>query len=487
MNQDSNLSKTAKKIISSDIEAVCEFFWALERDLDLAGWKVDCVYPWILVRMELFLELTTRMNIVTYPHHLHRLRLQEKRRRKTEYTERGKKEFKRLVSPFILDTFLNKKPYAIWAAGRTSHGVEPISASILNVVRGKAIYFDRTMDADLKGAFSVDALKYYFTKEFRQKYDVMLGNHHIARCVTISERIKNSFDIDDIDIQEKICTIIKRFKILKYGFSKIFEKQRTEVFFVVNSYNATTMAAIAAARECKCRIVELQHGLFSRFQLGYSWPGQNSSIPYFPDEIWCFGRYWPDSTPLPPGVKTQTIGFPMSGSIRKLDPKYAQDKKRVLTISQGTIGHQLFQWTTELAAIRPDINFLFRCHPTENSEPYHTLARRYDFRNFEFSGCSSIYDDFACADIIFGVYSTALIEGLNFGLPVVAAKLPGIEHLRPAIEAGDVVAYEDATSMARELDLVRRHALRYEYVAPPAGVACLRTLIEGVRSASRAG
>lgn len=62
-----------------------------------------------------------------------------------------------------------------------------------------------------------------------------------------------------------------------------------------------------------------------------------------------------------------------------------------------------------------------------------------------------IYDELAAADAVLGVYSTAVFEGLAFGLPTVIAKLPGWEATAPLVAEGAAVAVGDAGELRAAL------------------------------------
>ena len=73
------------------------------------------------------------------------------------------------------------------------------------------------------------------------------------------------------------------------------------------SYNRSYI--IKAAKDLNIETIELQHGTFSKYHLGYSFPGRRKKIDHFPDKFYSWGKYWNELIELP--IKKESIICPI--------------------------------------------------------------------------------------------------------------------------------------------------------------------------------
>jgi len=209
---------------------------------------------------------------------------------------------------------------------------------------------------------------------------------------------------------------------------------------------------IAGARDSGASVVELQHGFISPLHLGYSWP-DNPDVPYTPDQLWGFGDFWAETTPLAARTRWRTIGAPY---VRKRAEAHtaARDPKLVVFTSQGVIGPRLFEIALKTAERRSDYSIIFRLHPNEALEPYEAaMAGRAAPSNFELSHrAPNIFALLSRTAIQVGSFSTTLFEGMSLGVRTVVMDLSGAEYMRPAIERGDALFVRDVDELVERLD-----------------------------------
>jgi len=180
---------------------------------------------------------------------------------------------------------------------------------------------------------------------------------------------------------------------------------------------------VGAARDLGIRVVELQHGAISPFHLGYSYPGR-PVVADQPDELWCFGSYWTTVADLPAGMRTEVVGAPYLPRAEEKDPR------RVVFLSQGTVGAELLHVAESVAKEYPQLEVLFRLHPSEHASDYSVPA------GVQLSSTGNTLDLLASATYQVGVSTTALFEGMALGCRTAVANLPGHEYLEPAIAQG---------------------------------------------------
>jgi hypothetical protein len=208
---------------------------------------------------------------------------------------------------------------------------------------------------------------------------------------------------------------------LRALYRALLKRHRIKTVYVVVAYFHQHI--VGAARDLGIRVVELQHGAISPFHLGYSYPGR-PAVADQPDELWCFGSYWADVADLPAGMRTEVIGatfLPTPG------PK---DRRRVVFLSQGTVGAELIRTAGAVAKQHPELEIIYRLHPSERAEDY-TIPD-----GLQLSTGGSTLDLLATATYQVGVSTTALFEGMALGCRTAVADLPGHEYLDPAIAKG---------------------------------------------------
>lgn len=191
-------------------------------------------------------------------------------------------------------------------------------------------------------------------------------------------------------------------------------------------------AFIEACRHANIPIVEIQHGVISKFHFGYN---HNVSFPstYYPDQLWLWGSYWMNAADYAPKIKLESVGYPLFDNYRRHD----QIKKEeiCLFISQGSVGKKIADRARALREAVPGLDICYRLHPSEFDgwrKNYSDLPKK----NIRVLGAKdgSIYDWFKKSKYVIGGYSTALFEAVCMGCKVGVLNLPGIEYMEPLIE-----------------------------------------------------
>jgi hypothetical protein len=236
---------------------------------------------------------------------------------------------------------------------------------------------------------------------------------------------------------------------------EICQNLGTKTMFLSNGYGASNMAMLEGARLAGARIIELQHGIISKYHLGYSYPGR-ASVPHMPDELWCFGQYWIDTTPLPSSMKTRVIGAPyVDAAQRAIESTAPRNPKQVVFNSQGVVGKLILDFAIETALRRKDLKIIFRLHPSEDFSSYQKLLRKYVIIPDNFSLSARMPNIFALqaeSGIQVGAFSTTLFEGMALGTRTICLDLPGAEYMNPAIARGDVIKVKSVEELVAQID-----------------------------------
>lgn len=229
-------------------------------------------------------------------------------------------------------------------------------------------------------------------------------------------------------------------------YKKILEKIRPKVVIEVVSYILNKLALNQAAYDIGILIIELQHGTKGQSHIAYNFK-EKMKLDTFPQYIFTFGDYWKENTRFPINLENvKSVGWPF---FEKQNIKFYNftndndnDKISILFISQGTIGELLSQLAVQLAEFLDldKYELIYKLHPGE----YDEWEKRYPW--LLVNGITVIDNNdknmhyyFANANIQIGVYSTAIYEGLGYGLKTYILTYPGHEQLSELYENGYAV------------------------------------------------
>ncbi len=218
---------------------------------------------------------------------------------------------------------------------------------------------------------------------------------------------------------------------------------------------------IEAAKILNIPTAELQHGVIYPMHLGYSFSGAHATKLTFPDYLLVFGDYWANVADYPISKdKVVSVGYPYMDIEREKVSNNIK-KKQILIISQGGIGNAISKFTVELShLVGEEYNIIYKLHPREAEgwkkrypellDTDVTVIDRTDI---------PLYQLFSESSIQIGVSSTALYEGLVFGLRTFLIDAPSVEFFDNLISSG----FAHKVSTAKQvLDYITRDTKRME-------------------------
>ncbi|MEU4292988.1 hypothetical protein AB0E63_32600 [Kribbella sp. NPDC026596] len=350
--------------------------------------------------MRVFHELTRRSGIHGAPHPV----------RRTPYDKAGlvAKHVSGLVTR---NPFLGRYDALVVPHPRKPDGVEIYTDELRATLGPSALVLDSGINGTpLPGSKNLD----FFTSAAGAVHKRQLDDRGISHALRELTGV-------EVPVGALLAREVPKHQRLRALYRTLLRRHRIETVYVVVAYFHQHI--VGAARDLGIRVVELQHGAISPFHLGYSYPGR-PVVPDQPDELWCFGSYWTVVAELPAGTSTAVAGATF---LPKPGPK---DPRRVVFLSQGTIGAELLHVAESVAKEHPDLEVLFRLHPSEHASDYTIPA------GVQLSTGGSTLDLLASATYQVGVSTTALFEGMALGCRTAVANLPGHEYLAPAIEKG---------------------------------------------------
>ena len=286
----------------------------------------------------------------------------------------------------------------------------------------------------------------------KKKYNQMLSDiqNNIKDAL---EELKKEYGWEGsaASISRKCAEKVLRCNYERKYYQKIIKKVNPKLIMEVVNYGRACMLINEIAKEMNIPSVELQHGTMYKEHSGYQYP-KGESIKQLPDKLFVFSDFWKNCISFPIGDENIiTTGFPNYERKRERYNDIVREDKRktIIFISQGTIGKQLSLLAAELS-VKLDSNeyrVIYKLHPAEyetwrEDMPclVDTSVEVIDNRGVD------LYELFARSDIQIGAYSTAMFEGMGFGLRTFIYNVGHYDIMLPLIEQG----YAELVTSAEE-------------------------------------
>jgi hypothetical protein len=233
-------------------------------------------------------------------------------------------------------------------------------------------------------------------------------------------------------------------------YRRLIDRVDPELVVVIVSYGRETF--IEACKQQGVPVAELQHGVIYDHHFGYSFSGTRTKET-FPDYLLTFGEFWTDAAAYPiPEERVIPVGYPyLEQSVDKYDDVEPRDQ--LLFISQGTIGERLSKFAMEVEQYPEiDYNIVYKLHPGE----YNRWKTEYPWlTNTDITVIDSseppLYELFAESSVQVGVGSTAVYEGLSFGLETYVFDCEGATVLQPLVDEGSAKLISTTDELANSL------------------------------------
>lgn len=446
----------------------CEAIWRMEKELDLFNRTVFDVHYWPLIR---------------YPASSFLIQRFSNRRPEQPRSQRSTAEkIFRTLSTFVTDaTALPWRVRSKFDAVLVPHARKHIRNGRFVEIASEGVVRDpnigRLLILDWQGPRpdynSVDrpevrrrsivaAIAQIRGRALIRKYFAQ-SKSEIAHLTSFFQREMGvNFPISAVSLARYISIFVETRALVR----EILKSSGAKRLFLTSGYGEP--AYIAAARDLGMQSIELQYGMISRYHLGYSYPGR-PPVPYTADRLLVFGKFWSDSVDLPQGMSTSVIGSSNLSYYR--ERRARRERRRVVVLSQGTIGLVLFKEAVQAASLAKEWHFIFRSHPGDRIEVYRQyLAALGDLApvNFAISTANeNTYELLANAEVQIGVYSTSVFEGMALGVRTIVLALSGWENLTRSIELGDAALARNANEIVALLSTAPKARDPDKYYAAP--------------------
>jgi len=222
------------------------------------------------------------------------------------------------------------------------------------------------------------------------------------------------------------------------------------VVILVTGWSKPTL--IETCRILDIPVVELQHGTINPYNVEYSHPGERSKT-LFADYLFTWGEFWNEQTEFPiSDNRVYSVGYPYFERERTqyID---VESSNQLLVVSQPIYGDVIAQVATDLSAADPSYDIVYKLHPAEYDG---WKDRNPELERSEITVIDSddppLYQLFAESRAQLGVASTALFEGLGFGLETYLLEQPGVEYMNGLLERNVGTLVHDHTDLPSTLD-----------------------------------
>ena len=415
----------------------------MESELSLFSQQIEGVYFWKLIRLPLFNYL------VELHGHIETNNIEKNTR----------KRFVKTIVSVISNTFFystfrkkEKKNILIFENPRKFKGndgyYDPYTYKLVEKLRHENKKIE-IIDSGFEGAhleaagdgrsFSGSILYDLFYRVWLRAVPFKLKKQDRKLVSLIEKRLEEDFG-KKIELKKLLIRHTRLYKYQYAKYSALFKYKAPEKIYIICSYGKEGL--IQAARLSGAEIIEIQHGVMGKYHLGYDFP-KEVLIPYFPDQLLLFGKYWKDSTSFPSNLKEiDIIGF--YDFYRKLD-KYKDIKRKdtqIVFVSQWTNGKKLSKKALEVAGSNPEYKIIFRLHPAEREawKMMYPELKAPEVKNFKVDDSGSdIYHLLFESKYVVGVYSTVLYEAIGLGCNVIQLNLYGAEYMDYLVKKGYII------------------------------------------------
>jgi hypothetical protein len=380
------------------------------------------------------------------------------------------------VVMLIIDGFFRYKdnngfyvyPYGEFLSRSNIRNFDIFSIERNNRVRKKGKYIIKVNISEDFTSFTFPFLK-LFNKE--SNYISSLKNKLFDR---IEPRLKNYPELIPIfkkELNSKLINkILYSFPIEKKRAKKLLRTIKPVVLLLTAPVGH--LGWVAAAKELKIKVIEFQHGIVDKYQPQYNWPAElkdNKSMLLVPDQIFMWGKYWVEEN-VKLGFWTNDELFAYGNfKIDALRKTYSNLIKANLEKKSGKIilvytsckpiRKEAIKFLDEFLHKVSDLNLqievIIKLHPFEDSEyPYYNklVLKHRNFCKVYYHREKSLFDLFSLSKVHLSVFSAAILESVELGLPTVILNLPGKEYFRELIERNIVKYIPDVETLLKLCD-----------------------------------
>ena len=411
------------------VKELCELIWYLEERYDLLDLEIQGVKPWQAHRIEIYYELGRLSGVFE----------KELQREMSKFTKLQN------LKNFVVNSFLNNPLF----------NLDEVDVLVFSHPRSKAV---DSQYIDIYSQYFIDDLQkeninfiefeeHFNGKHIREKksYKKYLDYINLMRNLksklikidldsTVLNKIqkveKEIYEIlgSKYNLKDILLTRTKKFIVTYDIYKTILQRTNPKKVYLVVGYGRSEL--IKACKDLGIKTIELQHGTFSQYHLGYSYPDKQE-LDYFPNEFWVWNEYWKNLIEFSISQKNVKV-YPFK-YLEKEKQYYNLDKikNQIVVLGQGGITDRMAKKILDNISLFRHKKIIFKLHPEEygRSHLYLNLKTLKNILNIDILENTDLYKLLSESEYQAGVFSTALYEGVEFECKTILFDLPGIEYM----------------------------------------------------------
>ncbi|MCP3932975.1 MAG: hypothetical protein GY705_28215 [Bacteroidetes bacterium] len=432
------------------IKHIVNKFFIFEKQYSLFHKRIEGVQLYPPIRMRLYYEVMRQLQIFTST-------------RSARPKQKSKILFNSIKYKLLQNNFVlrNKKceVLALESIRRDPESgkniylcflLEALQDDYCVIRNSNSIISDLTKEKKVSDSLSRDYLKfkaYLYRKVIRKRI-----KKEFSDFATIIEKCIRKTICKTLDLKECIYQYLLSSFAAIYVARSLIKKINPKLLIVEDAYGH--YAFVDAAKFHNIPVVELQHSIIYPYHLGYAYPNAvRNSIDSFPDFLFSYGDFWRDRASFPiDKSKIISTGFPYFENQQIRWKNTSLNEKQILFISQNTIGSKLIHIAINVANKLPDYKIVYKLHPKQynqkNALPSNQRGKTPSNLLIFGENSPSLYELFVQSMVQVGVFSTAIYEGLGFGMKkTIICKLPGWEFVENLMSEGYASLAEDANEV----------------------------------------
>jgi len=267
-------------------------------------------------------------------------------------------------------------------------------------------------------------------------YELPPREHDVIKKA--EDKIENQLSIK-LDIISKVENDLSLRQLLFPLYEKVIKRINPEICFVTYPHSQYS-TFVEVCNRYNIPVVDIQHCAVNRNYWAYHYPGERQrhvSADYF----FAWGKYWQDSVELPfSDNEIYVTGYPHFNT-QKSRHKDVTQKNQILFLSNPNSGYSLSKFAAKFSKRVNDIYIIYKLHGAEFDtwkDDYPALATAAESGNIvvvdEIEG--SLHQLLTESKVQVGVSTTALYEGMSFGLPTFILDAPRAYEMEGVIKRG---------------------------------------------------
>lgn len=419
----------------NSIKDLCEFIWYLEDKYHLVDFEIDGVKVWQYLRMEIYYKLAKETRI-----------LEQRNKSQQNMSVFVKNSLTILKNLFTANPFLelkDQKDVIVFTHNRS----KKIEGEFEDIYTYSLI---RELQSSNQSYLSFE--KPFDGKHIRKRnshtryldfilvISILFGKLY---CVKDKHKLKSLIKIEKeiekhtakrIDLISLFKMNVGRYRLGNKFYLKLFRKLKPKTIYSVASYSYLG-DMIAAAKTLGIKTIELQHGVISKYHMGYSF-NKKEDLSYYSDIFYSWGDFWSKSVENA-FDEVKIKGFYYFRDNSEIYRNIVKQNK-IIILSQAALGEKIMDKTLEFINKFSEYEILYKLHPEEYGmyKKYSSYSQLSSYENLIFLEECDLYAEMSRSMIQIGVFSTALYEGMGFSCNTFLYELNGVEYMQEVIDSG---------------------------------------------------